>query len=112
MNSIDLSNHLEENRNGQVIETPIGWVMFWRPDEKSMYIDDISVFPEFRHLGFVVDLASIVEQIAIAEGRNMLYTNIHPTVDGADRMHEIVVRYGFVPYLVSEIINVYRKELK
>lgn len=104
-----IHKHLAENRNGQLIETPVGWVMFWRPDDKSIYIDDIGVEDEYRHMGFVIDLAGVVENIARAEGRSVIYTNIHMCVPGAERMHEIVTRYGFDLYLPSEIINVYRK---
>lgn len=106
-----IANHLSENRNGQVIETPVGWVMFWRPDSKSLYIDDIAVNKEFRHLGFVVDLANLVENIAIAEERTTLYTNIHMCVEGAQKMHEIVTEYGFELIQPSEIINIYRKTI-
>jgi len=105
----DLNKHIEENRDGQILTTPVGWVMFWRPDSYSIYIDDISVYPEFRNQGFILDLASVVENIAIAEGRHILYTNIHPSVAGAPRMHDIVIEYGFEPYIISPIINVYKK---
>lgn len=93
------------------MEFPVGWVMFWRPDSKSIYIDDIGIYPEFRHLGFVVDIANVVENIARAEGRDILYTNIHMSVPGAKHMHDIVTDYGFELYLPSEIINVYRKKI-
>lgn len=106
-----IERHLAENRNGQLLETPVGWVMFWRPDDKSIYIDDIGVFEQFRHMGFVVDLAGVVEEIARAEGRTTLYTNIHMCVPGASRMHDIVSEFGFDLFLQSEIINVYRKEI-
>lgn len=85
--------------------------MFWRPDDKSIYIDDISVFPEYRHMGFVVELANVIENIARAEGRTIMYTNIHMCVPGAGKMHQIVSEYGFDLYLPSEIINVYRKNV-
>lgn len=62
-------------------------------------------------MGFVVDLANVVENIARAEGRDTLYTNIHMCVPGADKMHEIVTQFGFELYLPSEIINVYRKSI-
>lgn len=106
-----IHQHLSENRNGQLLETPVGWVMFWRPNDKSIYIDDIGVYPQYRHMGFVVELANVIENIARAEGRTIMYTNIHMCVPGAEKMHQIVSQYGFDLYLPSEIINVYRKQV-
>jgi len=108
---MDIAKHIAENRDGFTIETPGGWVMAWRPGPDSIYIDDICIYPEFRNSGFVVALATVVEDMARHDGCRYLYTNIHPTVEGADRMEHIVLEFGFEKYLSSEIINVYRKEL-
>lgn len=106
---MDITKHTKVNRNGDVLNTPEGWVQYWRLPE-GIYIDDICVFKTGQKA--VIRLAGAVEQIAKEEGRKYLYTNLHPAIPGTERMIEIIHKFGFRPIIMHDIINVYRKEIK
>lgn len=107
--SFNIIEHTRQNRNGDVLETPEGWVQYWRLPE-AIYIDDIHVNKTGEKA--VVRLASAVEQIAREEGRKYLYTNLHPHIPGTDRMNEIVHKFGFRIIGMHDVIVIYRKEIK
>lgn len=107
--SANIIEHTRVNRNGDVIETPEGWVQYWRlPD--GIYIDDIHVNRTGEKA--VIRLAGAVEQIAKEEGRKYLYTNLHPHIPGTDRMLQIVHKYGFKVIGMHDVIIILRKEIK
>lgn len=103
---VDLDKYLEQC-NGQVLDTSIGSVVFWRPDTDSLYIDSSTLYSA----EFAPELINIIENIALAEGRNTLYTSIHMCIIGAEKLHETLAEAGLSLYLPSEIINVYRKKI-
>ncbi len=105
---IDLKKHVEKNRNGSILETPEGWVQFWR-FEDSIYIDDLEVYEPGKQS--VIRMTEKIENLAKEEGRRFLYTNLHPVVPGTDRMRHIVEKYGFKPVYESAVIVILKKEI-
>jgi hypothetical protein len=106
---LSIAQHTKSNRDGDVLETPEGWVQYWRTRD-GIYIDDICVYKPGQKA--VIRLAGAVEKIAKEEGKKYLYTNLHPQIAGTERMHMIVYKFGFRPIIMHDIINVYRKEIK
>lgn len=106
---IDIKKHIIKNRNGCVLETPEGWVLYWRFDD-SIWIDDLEVYETNNQVA--LRLASAVERIAREEGRHFMYTNLHPMIKGTDRMEQLIMKFGFELYSESDLINIYIKELK
>lgn len=106
--SINISKHVKQNRNGDILETPEGWIQYWRLPN-GIYIDDLEVYNPGQQS--VLRLAGAVEAIAKEEGRKYLYTNLHPSIDGTARMLHIVSKFGFLPTTIDDVIIVLRKDL-
>lgn len=105
---LNVSEHTRQNRDGDILETPEGWVQYWRLPT-AIYIDDICVFQTKQQA--VLRLAGAVEQIAKEEGRKYIYTNLHPSIPGTDRMLHIVTKFGYKVICENPVIIVLRKEL-
>lgn len=103
--------HLKENRRGGIIENQYGWVLYAQPVDDIFFIEDISVYEDYRGEGRVVQLTDLAAQKAKELGCRYFITNIYPAVSGAAHMEEIVRKYGFSQGDTSKIIRHYWKAI-
>ena len=104
-------NYLAANRQGQLIESPLGFLVVSRPNADSLWIEDLWVSPEHRGAHAAPALADIAASLALTEGRSQLWGDIVPSSPTAEVMHELMTKYGFELTASTPILNIYRKFL-
>jgi hypothetical protein len=105
-----VSMHIAKSRPAwEIISYPVGYVAISRPDNDSIYIEDIFVNPEVPEEQWVPWLLSQVTDIAKLEGKVYLYTDLIPSAPNAVDMDKLMVDYGLRKLWTSPIIDIYRK---
>ncbi len=88
------ADYLKERTEDQILETENGFVTYRFTDEKTCYIIDIYVVPEFRKQGAASDLSDKVVEIARARGCTALLGSVVPSAKGSTTSLKVLLGYG------------------
>jgi ribosomal protein S18 acetylase RimI-like enzyme len=106
------SDYLRERTSDDIIETDKGFVTYRiQENEKSVYIIDIYVHPDFRREKVASVMADEVVTIAKQRGCTKLFGSVVPTCKGANASLKVLLGYGMI--LDSSAVNfiLFRKEI-
>lgn len=89
------ADYLKERTNDQIIEVDFGFVSYRHlPEEKSTYIIDIYVSPDFRKEGLAAKLADQVADEARTLGHLKLLGSVVPSNKGSTTSLKVLLGYG------------------
>lgn len=89
------AEYLKERTDDQIIETEFGFVSYRHlPDQKSTYIVDIYVVPQFRKDGFATRLADQVADEAKKLRHLKLLGSVVPSTKGSTASLKVLLGYG------------------
>jgi len=103
------ADYIAENTHGHVIETEKGFASYVFSDEKTCYIKDIYVVPEFRHEREASDIADHIERLAKARGCTSLLGSVVPSAKGSTTSLKVLLAYGFKLESSSSDFILFRK---
>ena len=105
------SQYISERSNESIIESDRGFVSFKRIDEKSMYMVDMYVVPEHRHLSNAKKMADIVADIAKRDGCTRLLSSVVPSTNNATASIKLHIAYGMSVIGASDDLIMFGKDL-
>ncbi len=88
------AEYLKEKTNDQILETDIGFATYRFVDEKTVYIVDIYVAPDFRRSGKASIMADGVVDIAKKRGCTTLIGSVVPSNKGSTDSVKVLFGYG------------------
>lgn len=105
------ADYLLERTNDRIIETSEGFATYRFVNEKSVYIVDIYIKPEFREKHFAASLADEIVKIAKTKGCTELIGSIVPSTKGSTRNLKVLLGYGMTLNNAQNDFIVFRKEI-
>ncbi len=110
MIDIWMPQHLTESRQqGELLSYPVGYCIISRPNDESIYLEDVFVNPEVRGEQWVQWMADQVAEMGRREGRVYLYSDIQPESPNAELMHELMTALGMRRLWTTPVLDIYRK---
>lgn len=89
------SQYLQERTDDLIIETVHGFATYrFLENEKTVYIVDIYVEPEFRKSGQASHLANLIVKQAKEKGYKMLLGSVVPSTKGSTESLKVLLGYG------------------
>lgn len=88
------ANYLREKTSDQIIENETGFITYRKIDEKTMYILDVYVLPDFRQTGAAKAMADIVVEAAQKMGCTKLLGSIVPSNKNSTDSLKVLLAYG------------------
>ena len=88
------SDYLKERTSDDILETDQGFATFRYLDDKTVYIVDVYVKPEFRKSGVVSDMADTIVRTAKISGCNKLIGSVVPSTKGSTVSLKVLLGYG------------------
>lgn len=105
-----MHRHLADSRSGgELISYPVGYVIISRPDDNSIYLEEIFVNPDVRSKGWVFWMASQIEQLGHKEGRSYMYGDLSPSCPNNELMDRLMVKFGMRKLYTTPVLDIYRK---
>lgn len=104
-------DYIKENRGDEIVESSIGFATYRFLDDKTVYIIDIYVKPEFRHTYAASQLADIVVLKAKKSGCKELLGTVVPTAKNSDISMKVLLGYGMKPKHITNDMLVFSKEI-
>lgn len=104
-------DYIREQTFGDIVETDIGFATYVFLDEKTCYIKDIYVKPEFRMAHEASDISAIIEDLARAQGCTRLLGSVSPSTKNSTRSLKVLLAYGFQLLSSSNDIIYFQKDL-
>lgn len=105
------AQYVEEHTHGFIYENDHGFATYVFPDEKTCYIKDIFVRPEFRKSGVASDISAFIEQIAKQRGCTRLWGSVTPSAKDATISLKVLLAYGFHVVSASQDFILFEKDL-
>lgn len=105
------ADYLKERLGDDVFETEQGFATYRFTDDKTVYLVDLYVRPEFRKSGVATDLGDAVAEIAKARGCTALVGSVVPSARGSGDSMKVLLAYGMVPTSSGNDFVLFRKEL-
>jgi GNAT superfamily N-acetyltransferase len=105
------SKYLAERTGDKVHETSQGFVSY-RFIDKSVYIIDIYVLPDFRKTGVAASLADKVVDIARLKGCTELLGSVVPSTRNSTDSLKVLLGYGMTLKSSSDNFIIFSKEIK
>lgn len=102
--------YLAEKTNDLILETEKGFATY-RYLEKSVYIIDIYVRPDFRKHKYASDLADIIVEEARGKGCTQLLGSIVPSNKGSTISLKVLLGYGMTLHSSGNDLIFFRKDL-
>jgi ribosomal protein S18 acetylase RimI-like enzyme len=87
------ASYLAERTNDSVLETEQGFVTYRYPDDKTCYIVDIYVLPEFRNKNAASELADAVSVVARDRGCTKLLGSVVPSAKKSTESLRVLLGY-------------------
>jgi len=89
------SEWLKEYHNKEIIENEHGFVTFWYPNEKTIYVEDLYVKPESRYKKIGVDLVTQAIEIGKQKGCTHTIGSVDPKAIGFQRNLNNMLVFGY-----------------
>lgn len=89
------AQYLTERTNDRILEVGHGFATYRIiPEQKSVYIVDIFVHPDFRHAGTAAQMADEIAKIAKKEGCTKMIGSVIPTLKNSTDSVKVLLAYG------------------
>ena len=104
------ADYLRERTNDEIIETDKGFATY-RYVDKSVYIIDIYVHPDFRQTKEASTIADNIVEMARKKGCNMLLGSVVPSNKDSTTSLKVLLGYGMSLASSSNDFIVFKKEI-
>lgn len=88
------SRYITEKTDDLILETETAFVTYSYPDEKTVYIKDIYVHPDYRKSYMASNIADEVVAIAKSKGCTKVIGSIVPTTKNSTDSVKVLLAYG------------------
>ena len=105
------ADYVREISTDSIIETPEGFATYRYLSDKTVYIVDIFVKPEFRHKHYATELADCIIKEANEKGCIEVLGTVHPQSKTADVRLKAQMAYGFKLHSISNGAIILRKDI-
>lgn len=105
------ANYLREKSNDQILETEKGFATYRYVDEKTVYIIDLYILPDFRQSHVAVSLADTIVDEARKKGCNKLLGSVVPSAKNSTTSLRVLLGYGMSLESSSTDFIVFKKEI-
>lgn len=105
------SNYLREKTQDHIIEMDQGFATYRFMDEKTVYIVDIYVLPDFRKQNLASTIADTIVDVARKKGCNKLLGSVVPSNKGSTISLKVLLGYGMTLKSSSNDFVVFEKEI-
>lgn len=105
------SDYVAEYTHGHVYETDKGFAEYIFRNDKSCYIKEIFVKPEFRKQNVASDIADAIAMLARAQACDRLIGSVVPSARGSTASLKVLLAYGFKLDSSTNDFILFKKEL-
>jgi predicted GNAT family acetyltransferase len=88
------ADYLKERTNDQIIESEKGFATYRFLNDKSVYIVDLYVKPEFRKQGVASDFSAIIMERAKERGCTKMIGSVVPSAHGSTESVKVLFAHG------------------
>ncbi len=103
------SKYLRERTNDQIIDKQYGFATY-RYVDKSVYIVDIFVDPDFRNTHLATEMADEIVKEAKEKGCTELLGSVVPSTKNSTISLKVLLGYGMTLHAASNDFIVFKKE--
>jgi len=111
MESSHYAKYLREKTSDQIIENEKGFITYRYVDEKTVYIVDLFILPEFRKGHVAGNLADSIVFEAKNKGCTKLLGSIIPSNKNSTMSLKVLLGYGMILESSSNDFIVFKKEI-
>lgn len=86
--------YIKERENKEIIETDQGFATYFYLND-GVYIENIYVAPDYRHLKGASKLADQIAELAKAKGYSKMYGSVAPSTNNSTDSLKVLLGYGF-----------------
>lgn len=105
------SNYIREKTTDQIIETDKGFATYRYVDEKTVYIIDIYVLPDFRKSAVASTIADSIVEEAKKKGCNKLLGSVVPSNKNSTDSMRVLLSYGMTLESSSNDFILFKREI-
>lgn len=105
------ADYLREKTSDRIIETEKGFITYRYIDEKTVYIIDLYIRPDFRQKYAASDLADSVIEEAKNRGCVKLIGSVVPSNKNSTQSVEVLLRYGMHLESSTNDFIIFRKDI-
>ena len=105
------AEYLTEKTDDQILEVQEGFATYRYIDEKTVYIIDIYVKPEFRRNHIAKAMADTIVRLAKEKGCQILLGSVVPSAKGSTESLKALIAYGFQLHSSQQNFVVFKKEI-
>lgn len=104
--------YVRERGLEEILEIEEGYVTYrYLPDEKTVYLIDIYIDPEFRRMNMAAELANTIASEARIKGCLYMLGTVVPAARNSAESARVLLAYGMKPHGTGEGLMIFRKEL-
>ncbi len=105
------ADYVKERLGDEIIESKSGFATYRFTDDKTVYLVDLYVSPDFRKMGVARDMANLVGEIAKKRGCIKMIGSVVPSAKGSAQSMKVLLAYGMVPDSSTNDFVLFRKDL-
>lgn len=105
------ASYLKEKTNDQILETEHGFATYRYTSEKTVYIVDLYVAPDFRKSGTASALADIIVEEARKKGCTELIGSVVPSTKNSTDSVRVLLAYGMTLLSSMNDFVIFRKDI-
>lgn len=106
------AQYLMERTNDLIVELPYGFAAYrYLDDDKTVYIIDIYVQPEFRKLGKAAEIADAVVLEARNRGCYNLVGSVVPSAKNSTISMKVLLAYGMILDSSANDFIIFKKDI-
>ena len=105
------AEYLKEKTSDQIIENEKGFITYRYVDEKTVYIIDLFILPDFRRDHVASLLADSIVEEAKKKGCTKLLGSVVPSNKNSNTSLKVLLGYGMVLESSSNDFIVFKKEI-
>lgn len=89
------AQYIAERENKNIIETDYGFATYRFNKDKSVYIEEVYVKPEFRKQGYASLFVNEIVERSHEQGCNLVITTACPSANNSTDSVKAILAYGF-----------------
>ncbi len=106
------ARYLSERTSDEILEVPWGFATYrYLDDNKTVYIVDLWIDPDFRKLGKASDLADQIVKLAKEKGCTKLFGSVVPTTKNSTISMKVLLGYGMTLESATNNFVLMKKEI-
>ena len=105
------AEYLRERTKDEIIEGERGFATYRFTDEKTVYLVDLYVRPDFRKSGVARETADLVAEIARKRGCTKMLGSVVPSTKGSTESLKVLLAYGMTLESSGPDFIIFGKEL-